>query len=187
MDGHDIDDGARLDLGGLITADSMLITTGADGDDIRITSILPGTETTVSTMGGSDTIRVGSHAVTSNTGGVLNALDALLVVDGGSGADDKLLLDDSGDRQAGDGELGSDLLTGLGTAGIRFSAIEELELHLGLAGDTLAIIGTEQAEVTVYGGAGDDTFNIGDAGTLSAITNLLNVQGEEGTDRIERQ
>jgi hypothetical protein len=202
-------DGTRIDLAGAITADTVLITGGPDDDTVNLTNVQPGAETTVDTLGGADTIRVGSNATTTNTGGVLNDVNALLTVDAGDD-DDQLLLDDSGDLLDNTGTLSDTQLTGLGTSGIQYDGVEDLQLFLGLAEDTFTIASTsaettdleifagpgvdmlrvsgtaDETETEINAGTGDDTINVGHEtlATVNQISGIVTIRGDDDTDTL---
>jgi hypothetical protein len=70
--------------------------------------------------------------------------------------------------------------TGIGP--ITFDAIQSLNLTVGSGDNQVNVEGTP-APATVQGGAGADTFNVGDAsGTLNGIGNLLTLMGVSGKD-----
>ncbi|HSB87529.1 MAG TPA: hypothetical protein VLD86_14555, partial [Ilumatobacteraceae bacterium] len=205
--------GATIALAGTITADTVLITGGPDDDTVSLTNVQPGAETTVSTLGGLDIIRVGSNATTTtNTGGVLNRVNALLIVDAGGdvGQSDQVLLDDSGDFLQNTGTLSDTELTGLGTSGIQYTGVEDLQLWLGFAEDTFAIASTAATTTTlevsagagadtlrvgstndatttvINAGAGDDTINVGHEtlATVNQISGLLEIRGDGDSDTL---
>ena len=76
--------GGNVELSGTVLGESMLIIC-SDGDNVVVIRQLS-TDTMVYTLGGNDTVQLGSNATeASNAGGTVNAIAASLTVDGGSG------------------------------------------------------------------------------------------------------
>src|SRR5690606_18725413 len=101
----------------------------------------------------------------TNAGGVLDDIDAPLFADGGSGpgtatGDDRLHLDDTGDPTDNTGDLTLDRVTGLGMtaaadpdrAGITYTGLEVLEIHLGSGADLFTIHSTHLGSTLLKGG-----------------------------------
>jgi hypothetical protein len=181
--------GGTVDLRGAVTGSSVTITTEDDDDTVSLRGITA--TTTIETFGGSDAIHVGSNATpSSNTGGLLNTVDAQLTVSGGGGTGDTLELDDSGNSSNASGTLANngvtllDEVTGFGMAsGVQYEGIEDLQVFLGAGNDTVTIRSSQDPVATTLStGAGDDTINVGNAGlTLDDIAGLLTLNGEAGT------
>jgi Ca2+-binding RTX toxin-like protein len=162
--------GSIINLQGTIIATSALITTEVDDDTIVLTNITEGTTTTVLINAGDDQIRVGSHATPeSNTGGVVNLIQAKLIIWGGPDFD-TLDVDDSGDEEDNVGVLTQDRLTGLGMGsvdqtvvnpdlGIEYHELELLNIKLGSGDDEFSIVNTHEGETNLDLGSGNDTLN----------------------------
>ena len=200
--------GGVVEINGIILASAAVILGGDEDDIITIDNIV--TPTTVLAGGGNDTIYIGSNATSSsNTGGNVNAIGALLVIDGGTGTD-VLDVDDSADTAGNTGNLTGTMLTGLGmSSGIQYEDIESLTVKLGSGDDTFNIQGTHTWATTVNAGAGEDTINVqtvsGDTtvnagadddvvnvgssaptagGVLDGIGARLSINGDGGADTV---
>jgi len=113
--------------------------------------------------------------------GSIDAINALLAVDGGGGLLDVLNVDDS--RAAASnhktGTLTATTLRGLELeVGIDYLALEKLNLWLGFGNNVFDINGTHATETTVHTAQGTDTVNINDA------RGLLTVNAEQDDDTI---
>ncbi|HZI44911.1 MAG TPA: hypothetical protein VFD53_06815, partial [Ilumatobacter sp.] len=166
--------GGDLEVSGTILADALLIE-GSDADNLfTITAV--DTDTTLRTFGGNDTVRVG--------GGTVDAIDALLSVDGGNDAGhDRLVVDETTDAGTNSGKLTATDVTGLGMSGsVHYAGFEEIEVSLGTGADdfTVESVGTAAA---LNAGEGADTINVG-AGSVNAIAALLSVDGQGGSDAL---
>jgi hypothetical protein len=159
-----------------------------DGADIINVRTISGI-TTLNSGGGSDTINVGTKAAGTtsnrnlNTGGLLDRIDALLVIDGdlpSGSVGDVLNLDDTGDSVANVGILTDKTVTGLGLspAGIQYARIETLSILLGGGGDTFTMESTHVGATNLETKGGDDIINVK---TISGITTL---NGGYGSDTI---
>jgi hypothetical protein len=176
----------------------VFLNTQAGNDTISIQSV--GAATVVDTGTGVNTVNVGSLAPLG--GGVLAGIQGSLTI-AGSGSD-ILNADDSSDALSSTGTLTPTALTGLGmgAAGITYSGLASLNIALGTAANTFAILNTASAVTSVYagalsntfnvrattgqtllyGGAGVDTFNVGSlsplaGGTLASIAGPLRILG----------
>ncbi|MGE5243166.1 MAG: hypothetical protein ACM3SQ_02935, partial [Betaproteobacteria bacterium] len=155
--------GGVLQIFGVVTGTSLSIG-GDDGDNvIVVTQVYVDTE--IDTYGGNDVIRVGSNAsTTSNTGGTLGMIDAVLTIDAGDGTD-TISIDDSGDATGRSGSLSATEVTGLGmgTGRIDYANAEQLSIALGMGDDSFSVIGTS-ATTAIDAGGGDDTLIVDDSG-----------------------
>ncbi|MDH3274822.1 MAG: hypothetical protein OEM99_09825, partial [Gammaproteobacteria bacterium] len=177
IDYSNVDD-LRVHLGSagdefLIVSTHAGLTTvnGNGGADIISVRTISGA-TTINTGAATDRIRVGSNAsATGNTGGTVNGISSQLTVDGGSTGTDVLDVDDRGDALPNtDGQLTSTYLTGIGMSdGINYSAIEDLQVHLGSAGDEFLIVSTHAGLTTVNGNGGADIVSVR---TISGATTI---------------
>ena len=157
---------------------------GSGNDTFNIQTI--GNAVSVSTGAGDDTINVGSQAPL--VGGLMDGIQAALVIDGGLGTD-TVVVDDTGDITANTGTLTATQLTGLGmTVGITYADIDQLNVALGSGNDTFNIQTIGNA-VSVSAGAGDDTINVGSqaplvGGLMDGIQVALAIDGGLGTDTV---
>jgi hypothetical protein len=183
--------GSVIDMHGAITAASVLVFGGADGDTIVVPGIT--SQTTISTGDGDDVINVGSNATAlENTGGTMAGIEALLSVYGGDHpAGDSLYLDDSGNTGPGGGTIGASDITGFGMTGsIHYEEIENLGISFGSGDNSINILGTSAGTTTVLtGGDGNDTFNIssdapGNEGDLDGVRGDLVLAGGGGVNTI---
>ncbi|RKZ99689.1 MAG: hypothetical protein DRQ45_08330, partial [Gammaproteobacteria bacterium] len=170
--------------------DSININTLGGADDILVPSLV--SVARIEGGDGADRVAVGSHAsVTSNTGGTLEAIGAMLTVVGGLGAD-SLSIDDSGETSGQVGTLTGTLLTGFGLpdGGIAYSGLATLDLFLGQGGDSLSVLSTAGSTTTrVDAGPGADTVHVSsDAptglGDLHALAGALSLVGGSGADAL---
>ena len=85
----------------------------------------------------------------SNTGGVLEGVDALLMIVGGAGTNDTVSLDDTGNDGSESVTITDTTVSGLGMSGsIVYSRIEDLDIALGSGGNTATIASTERDTTT---------------------------------------
>ncbi|NMM32989.1 MAG: calcium-binding protein, partial [Phycicoccus sp.] len=160
------------------------------GDRIAVRAIQ--VEHRISTGEHTDRIAVGSNAAGSgttnttwtNTGGNVNAISALLVVDGGSGPGaltgaDLLAVDDTGDLAANTGELTTNRLTGLGmSAGITYPGFELLTIDLGSGGDTFTV------HSTITGTTALTTNNGADLVIVRSVAGITSIDTGAGDDTV---
>ena len=183
--------GGLLQISGEVTGTSMSIG-GDDGDNVIVINTLA-IDTEIDTYGGNDVIRIGSMAsATSNTGGTLGAIDAVLTIDAGDGID-TISIDDSGDATGRSGSLSATEISGLGmgTEGlIKYTNTEQLVIALGAGDDSLAVTSTHAGTATAVDlGSGDDKLIVGSlapalGGTTGAIAGPLAIDGGGGTDTL---
>lgn len=157
--------------------------TGAGHDAISIRTISG--PTNIQTGAGDDIVRVGSLA--PSTGGTVNAITGLLVIDGGSGVNE-LHVDDTGDSADNTGVLTNATLRGLGMSeGIDYANFNHLTIGLGSGHDTFTIESTHAGTTVLDAGPGHDTVDIvsiagetwinGNAGNDVITVNPAHVQG----------
>lgn len=156
--------GAVVDLQGSLTADSVLVRTGAGADDLTLRSVQSATE--LDAGAGNDDITIG--------GGRLDRVSAALAIDAGAGQD-RIAFDDSEQASGKQGSLRAGsaqaALAGLGTAeGITFAGAEELGLALGSGNDEL--------EVTEIGTGIGATLNLGGGADTLRLGNLAGAAGQ---------
>ena len=165
--------GGNLKLSGVIDAESLSITGNDEDNIITITQVTA--QTTVQARGGNDTVVVG--------GGSVDAIDDLLLVDGGDG-EDVLEIDETAESGPNQGALTSSTITGLGMSGsIRYGLFEDVRVRLGEGEDVFMVASTHAGATRVDGGAGDDTITVGE-GDLATIGGQLAIAGGEGDDRL---
>ena len=192
-----------IQVDGTITGSSLTILGGADNDTISLTNVHANTPTTIDAGAGNDTINIGSHATTTNTGGVLGTIAASLAIDG-QGGTDTLNTDDTGDATATTDALTATTLTGLGMAGsITYTGIQTLNISLGSGADAFTIDSTHanttnlwtnagantvyareiDGATNIYDGSTADTINVYDtSNTTTHINALLTITGDNGAD-----
>ena len=158
-------------------AGTTKLTTGIGVDTVHVQSIAGAT--TVNTGSNADTVNVGSTA--SVTGGNVNAIAALLTLQG-DGDSDTLNVDDSGDSLANVGTLTNSSLRGLGMAsGIDYLGFETLRVDLGRGDDTLTVSSTHAGGTTLNTSAGKDTLN------LLTVSGPTFVNTQQGNDAVNVQ
>ena len=170
--------------------DALNVYLGGGGNLFKIQSTNTGT-TSVNTGSGSDIVNVGSD--TSSYGddaGTLNQIRGTLEVDGLSGANDVLNLDDGGDTFPNTGTMSSDQIVGLSVGAIVYHNVDQLNLWLGKANNTLTILSTHVGtDNVVTGRDGGGTYNVGGdlgqtLGTTSLIQGHLDLRAGLGNDKF---
>jgi len=168
---------------------TLNIELGSGADTMNVRSTASSATTTIDTGPGANVVNLGSNSPA--TAGILDGLAGPLIVVGHGS--DTLNLDDTGSATAKTGTLTSSSITGLATAGITYSGVSSLNIHLGAGGDTLAVQSTSAAattNITTAGGA--NTIDVGSNDTptgaqpatgsvLAAIAGALNFTGD-GSD-----
>jgi Ca2+-binding RTX toxin-like protein len=157
---------------------------GNDGNDVFNVRAMDG-DVTVSGDGDDDTINVGSEAPAlpsspTSQRGTIDLINGLLTVDGGSGSNDVLNVDDSDPgNDAKSGTLTASTIRGLELEqGIDYSNLDTLNIWLAFGDNTFNIDSTHTGETTVNTAQGEDTIHINDA------SGLLVVNGEAGADTV---
>jgi len=183
--------GGLLQISGTVTGTSLSIG-GDDGDNVIVVNALS-IDTEIDTYGGNDVIRIGSMAsATSNSGGTLGAINAVITIDAGDGSD-LVSVDDSGDATGRAGSLSATEIAGLGMGPlgrIDYSNAEQLSIALGTGDDTLAVTSTDAGTATAVDlGPGDDKVIVGSlapalGGTAGAIDGPLAIDGGSGNDTL---
>ena len=134
---------------------------------------------------GADVVNVSSDAP-SNLG-TLDLLAGHLTIDGQGGVD-TVNLSDVGDTDDNTGTLTATDLTGLGTAGVTYAALEFLNIGLGSGNDTFNVQSTLLgALTTVDAGPGTDVINVSsdapaNVGTVDLLAGHLVLLGGTGAD-----
>jgi len=131
---------------------------------------------------GNDEILVGSFGNEddeTNTGGVLDLIDAALNIIGGFDTD-FVSFDDSGDTTNNSGTLTPTHVTGLGllAGGVPYTGFEQIAVTLGSGADTFTVVDTIGGVSSVDTGPGGDTIDI------TTITGSVTVSGNAGADLI---
>ncbi len=92
-------------------------------------------------------------------------------------------MDDTGDADPNSGTLTETMITGLGMSdGIHYE-VEELNIKLGMGGDTFTIESTHGGATTLNAGGDDDVINVGSSGGLTDdIAGTLTVDGGDDYD-----
>jgi hypothetical protein len=143
---------------------------------------------------GDDVVNVGSNSTPddspSNVGGVLDGIQAALVIEGNdpSTGSDYLNIDESGETDDDSGVLTSNTLTGfqMAPAGITYTGFEYLNFWMGTGADELYILSTHTGTTNVFGGDGTEvTGAVDDEIYINTISGLTNIRAEEGNDLIE--
>ncbi|MGB7961606.1 MAG: calcium-binding protein [Propionicimonas sp.] len=180
----------------------VLLDTLGGGDRVAVRSIV--VPHLINTGTGDDQIDVGStagpdslavtDATWSNVNGTLNAIAALLTVDGGTSGElagnDVLTLSDAVDVAANTGTVTKTTVTGLGMSdGVVYLGLEALQLTLGSGGDTLIVRGTSTLTTSIDTGLGPDTVRFGSGpaglgGDLTGIAGQVTVNGNGGSDTV---
>ena len=212
-----VDGGSAGDtLNVLDTLAALTIRGGPDDDRVNVQRI--NAATSVFGDGGSDTFVVGRGAVAAPgpsylNSGLLEDIDDVLTLDGGTGAADAAHLDDTGETTGEVGMLTATTFTGLGLGGtVTYANLDSLTINAGSGGDGLSVasthvgattlntsagadriaIQTTAGPTTVNGGAVADVVNVGSAattstntgGTVNGIQALLTVNGDGGVDQL---
>ena len=186
--------GAIIDLIGTINADNVRVHGNNDNDTVNVTNVTAGSDTTIWTYDGADTINIrtnnakiivnaGEGIDTVNvgtkmpaTGGNLNAISALLTING-EGGFDILNLDDTGDGANNTGALTATQITGLGMSqGIIYGTLERLNLDLGRGSDEFTVRSTHNKETNLESHDGLDVINIQ---TIAGVTHLNTGTGSD--------
>ena len=136
---------------------------------LNVTSTASGITTTVNAGAGSATVNVGSS-------GLVSGLAGRLVFNGIGGENGVLNINDGSDTTGRSATLTSSQLTGLGTAGIGFSNLAQLNITLGSGANTVDVVSTAQTS-THIGTAGSSN-----AGTITIGTDLTQIQGPVTVD-----
>ncbi|HSF97125.1 MAG TPA: calcium-binding protein, partial [Ornithinibacter sp.] len=144
---------------------------------------------------GDDEVAVGTQAAIGftaatwpNSGGLLDDIDAALVIDGGSGPGslsglDILTVDDTGDTAANTGALTATTITGLGmaAAGITYTTFEDVAIALGSGDDTFTVHSTHAGPfrpTSIHTNAGNDTV------IVRSVSGPLSVDTGADTDTV---
>jgi Ca2+-binding RTX toxin-like protein len=180
-----------------LTVESLIVRLGA-GDDVLTVESTHAFETTIDAAAGNDAIAVrsvdgpttvnaglGDDTVTiSAADQTVQAIGSILGVGGEEGAD-TLIVDNSGDDQAGSGQLTDELIAGFGMPGsIGYTGFEMVSLSLGGGTDQLLVAGTHLGTTSVATGGGGDvvsvqavlgstTIDLGSGDDTAVIANVL--------------
>ena len=128
---------------------------------------------------GRDVVNVGSKA--PQTGGVVSAISAPLLIAGGRGRD-VLNVDGSGSNLPETDTLTATTLSGLGMPnGITYGNLAALAISLGSGGDNFTVLGTQTGSTLINAGAGNNAFNV------QAVSGNTLVNGGAGKRRVHRR
>ena len=153
--------GSIIDIAGQIFAPLANVDGGPDNDTIGLTNVPTGTVMTITTGGGVNTVNVGSIAPPEPNKGILNNIQGPLTITGNNS--DTLNADATGNTAAKTGTLTATTLTGLsmGSSGITYGGIANLNINLGSGGNTFLISNTAAGTNTfLNSGTGADTVNV---------------------------
>ncbi len=183
------DPGTSINLFGSIYGASTKVYGYDDGDTFNIGTVVSSTPMTVTANGKNNTFNVGSTAPT--TGGIVDNIQGALTIVGDAGGTATLNVDDTGSTGVKSGTLTSTALTGLnmGSSGITYSNLANLNINLGSGGNTFLIQSTAATTSTsLNSGTGADTVNVQTtAGPTTVNTgggsnaNTVNVGSKEPT------
>ena len=141
--------------------------------------------TTINATSGTDTINIGSLAPAS--GGILGDIAGMVTVTGDKAT--VVNVDDTGDPDAETGTLTASTLSGLDLGGtISYSGLAQLNISLGLGGNTFYIAGTAAGTATsLDSGSGNDTVNVGTTasqanGVVDPVAGPVTINGGGGFD-----
>ncbi len=161
-----------------INVEQVTLNASLGNDTINVTSSFATVTTTVNAGGGDDTINVGSA-------GSLSSLFGPLFLNGNGGANDVVNINDQNDAGPQTYTITSNTVARSGSGLITYGTIESLIVNASLGNDVINVQSTLAATpVTVNGGGGDDTFNVGNAGTLSGILGTLIMNGNGGANDV---
>jgi hypothetical protein len=162
-----------------LTVEGLVLKTGSVNDTIAVTDTVTDTPVTVNGGSGNDTVTAGTGA---------NGLDHIrsaVSVDGGAGTADRLVVNDASTDTPQDYTVSATAVsrTGAPAVTIQYSATEQVSLAAGTKADTIAVVGSAvDSQVTVNGGAGNDTFTVGSVTMgLSDLFAPVSVVGGAGT------
>jgi mucin-19 len=151
------------------------VNTGTGTNTVNVQTISG--PTSINGLGTLDTINVSSTAPTP--GGVVNQIDAVLSVSGGSGVN-TVNVDDTGSTVAKAGTLTANALTGLEMLGLlSYSNLTNLNIALGSGGNTFKVIDTSAVTSTaIKTGTGKDNL------TVLATAGPLDVDTQAGPNNV---
>ena len=153
------------------------VNTGTGSDTLNVNAT-HGTTALNTTVGGTNTINVGSLAPAISNGVASAVAGALTITGNGS---DSLNVDDSGDGISSTSTLTSTALTGLAPATISYSHLANLAINTGTNADTFTVASTATGTATSLStGTGIDTVNVRTTSSSLAINtgtgaNVVNV------------
>ena len=127
---------------------------------------------------GNDVFNLGSA---TNT---LNSFTSAVAVFGDAGTSDTVNFNDQGHVGADFYTLSTDTLTRTGgIAALTFMTFESVVLNAGMAGNVISVTGTfaSTTSTTVNAGDGNDSVDVGNAGSLDSVLGPLTVNGDAGT------
>ncbi|MDZ7965043.1 MAG: DUF4347 domain-containing protein [Nostoc sp. DedSLP03] len=166
--------GSLVNIFGAIYSQWTEIYSDKDPDIFNIRRI--DSQTYVWSKAGNDTINVGSKY--PNIAGLLDNIDATLIISGGIGSD-TLNIDDSGNTKDNIATIGDNQIRGLGMGGwINYGSFEKLNVKTGLGNDVLTVESTHNGETNI------DTANGNDNIYINSIYGVTTVRSSNGDDNI---
>jgi Ca2+-binding RTX toxin-like protein len=170
---------------------------GSDVVNVRATGL--GSQTNINGQGGNDTINLSDHSPllpdaypmgqtppAADTEGNIDAIDGLIVIDGGADGTDVINIDDSRNTANKAGTLTSSTLRGLeweAVAGVNYLNAEDFNLWLGTGTDGLYIDSTHAGTTDVFMGDGNATVNErDDIVAIKSIGGTTTINGQRGND-----
>jgi hypothetical protein len=178
------------------TVETVNLFLGDNDDTLRVDSLDGFGTRRVFGGDGDDTLIVGSSeaGLFPASPGRVDFIEGDLVLDAQGGADDRIVVDDSGDTNPNIGSFVGATVYGLDMAGqITFANAENLDILLGAQDDIFYVPATNASQpVTLNLGGGFDTAYVGTtqghetSGSLDGILGALVIQGEgpEAGDRL---
>ncbi len=162
------------------TMENLVLNASVGSDTINVQSTLAATPVTLNGGTGDDTFNVG------NASNSLDNIQGAVTINGdGQTATDTVNINDQGDPDANGYTITITTVVRTGAAQITYGTVETLVVNAGLSDDTLAVQSTlATTPLTVNGGAGDDTFNVGDgAGGMGNILGTVILNGNAHVTR----
>jgi Ca2+-binding RTX toxin-like protein len=156
--------------------ETVNVVLGNNSDIVNVRDSAAGTAITFNTLGGADTLRIGSQGsglqARTNTGTVDNIRGPVTFTSGGNSGD-RIVFDDSGDTSNNTATATSSALSGLDmTAPVRYSGVGNVRIFCGSGNDRVAVnstsltpiftidLGPGQNGLTFRGTSGDDRIRI---------------------------
>jgi hypothetical protein len=173
--------------------DSSGAVEGSDGSNIINVESLPQTTTlTLNAGGGDDQIHLGPTSM------LLDPIEGPVIVNG-EGGTDALRLSDQNNAFPDVWDISADTAVRENFGGVTYGTIESLRIDAGLfsadpgtrpgaregGGDNVFNITALSVPTTVNGGAGNDDFVLGDAGSIAPLAGIpLTLNGQTGIDQV---
>ncbi|MFO0878369.1 MAG: hypothetical protein U0840_13595 [Gemmataceae bacterium] len=168
---------------------NLEVRTQGGADEVQVRGTGTGSFTVVEGGQGNDVLSVGTNAGIG--GGSLDGVEGVVVMDGGEGSENRLILDNTAGTPSLNAVISANRITGMAPATIHYlatggqftsgaSAEGILILGSNLGADRLIVTGTLAGSTTkVMTGSGNDQIEVGnEAGTLAEIQGTLTIDGE---------